>query len=295
MPSTWTRKVAASIAAVAALALVGGGAAPASADAALTVKSARHLAQKLADKQERERSLKFTHLGRAHRISSNRIDFRYRDRSSKDVLCNATIVVRQTSDKRSADLTDVQCDGIPGEILAYEKVTRKMRHRVRDRADEVNDSVDAYGRELARCDDLVVPKKRQDEVELLFETAFTRAFYAPIRGVLDDFNVALHDVHGDDPRVTRGVDAWDRTLVLFDQLPSATKRPCKAVRKWADNHYSSDSAPADFDELKVIRKQFSAQEKILNETARHLAEAGVFPAIARAFAPRELRRLIASS
>jgi hypothetical protein len=138
----------------------------------------------------------------------------------------------------------------------------------------------------------VVPKRRRDEVELLFDVAGTRAFYAPIRGRLDDFNVALHDVHGDDPRMTRGVDAWDRTLVLFDELPSSTKRPCRAVRRWAGHDYSSDSAPADFDQLQVIRKQFGVQEKILNETARHFAEAGAFPAIARAFAPRGLRALI---
>jgi hypothetical protein len=292
MPSTWTRKVAASIVAVATLALLASAAGPAAADAALSVKSARHLAQKLADKQERERDLKFTHLGRAHRRSSNRIDFPYRDRSEEDVLCNATIVVTQSGSKRNAEIRDVECDGIPGEILAYEKVTRKMRHRVRDRDDEIRESVGDYVRAVERCDDLTVPSKRRDEVTLLFDTAGTRAFYAPIRGVLDDFNVALHDVNGEDPRVTRGVDAWDRTLVLFDELPNATKHPCRAVRRWADHDFSSDSAPADFDELRVIRKQFGAQEQILNETARHLAEAGVFPAIAKAFAPRGLRKLV---
>lgn len=292
MPSTWTRKVAASIAAVAALALLAAWAVPASADAALSFKTARHLAQKLADKQERERSLKFARVGDAHRRSSNRIDFDYRDRSSKDVLCNATIVVKQTSDERSADLTDVDCNGIPSEILAYEKVTRKMRHRVRERGDEINASVDDYNEALARCEGIVVPKSRRDEVEVLFDTAGIRAFYAPIRGVLDDFNVALHEVHGDDPRVTRGVDAWDRTLVLLGELPRATKSPCKAVRRWADDDFSSDSAPADFDKLKVIRNQFRAQEKILNEASRHLAESGVFPAIARAFAPGGLQTLV---
>jgi hypothetical protein len=292
MPSKWTRKVAAPIVAVATLALLAMVAAPAGADAALSVKTARHLAQKLADKQERERSLKFTHLGGAHRVDSNRVDFPYSDRSSKDVLCKATIVVEQTSDRRSADLRGVRCDGIPSEILAYEKVTRKMRHRVRERADDVRDSAEALERSLGKCDKITVPRNRRDEVELLVDLGRTRAFYAPIRGVLDDFNVALHDVHGEDPRMTRGVDAWDRTLVLFDELPNATRRPCNAVARWAEHDFSDDSAPADFDELKVIRQQFKAQEKILNETARHLGDAGAFPAIARAFAPIGLEALI---
>jgi hypothetical protein len=269
------------------------GVAPAAADGTLSVRSARHLAQKLADKQRSERSLKFTHLGGAHRRSSTRIDFPYSDRSSKDVLCEAAIVVVQSGGGRHADMHDVACHGIPSEILAYEKVTRRMRHRARQQADAVGKSMDDYGKELAGCDDLVVPKARRDEVDLLFDVSGTRAFYKPLRSLLDDFNVALHDVHGQDPRMTRGVDAWDRTLILLDELPDATKRPCKAVRRWAESDYSSDSAPADFAELRVIRKQFPAQEKILNETARHFADEGAFPAIAQAFAPRGLRRLLA--
>jgi hypothetical protein len=293
MPSKWTRRVAAPIVAVATVALLATGAGPAAAaDNALSVKAARHLAQKLADKQSRERSLKFTHLGDAHRRSSNRIDFPYRDRSTKDVLCKATIVVVQSGGERSADMRGIACHGIPSELLAYEKVTRKMRHRVRKEGSAVRKSVDDYGKEIARCDDLVVPRKRRDDVGLLFDVARTRAFYAPIRSILDDFNVALHDVHGQDPRMTRGVDAWDRTLVLFDELPDAAKKPCRAVRKWAESNYSSDSAPADFAELRVIRKQFGVQGQVLKETARHLADEGAFPAIARAFAPPGLATLV---
>lgn len=278
--------------AAATLALLALGAAPAAADSALTFKSARHLAQKLADKQEQKRSLKFARLGHADRVSSNRIDFAYADRSSDDVLCNATIVVEQSGDHRTAELRDVECDGIPGEILAYERITRKMRHRARGQAKAVRQSVDDLERSLGKCDKVVVPRNRRDEVEVIVDLGRTRAFYAPLRATLDKFNIALHDVHGEDPRATRGIDAWDRTLVLIGQLPPATKRPCKAIAKWAENDFSDDSAPADFTQLKVIRQQFGAQEKILNEASDYLGEAGVFPAIARAFAPRGLRALI---
>jgi hypothetical protein len=291
--SMWTRKVAALIvaAATAALLATGAGTAAASGDV-LSVKVARHLAQKLEAKQHRDRSLKFSRLGDAHRVSSRRIDFRYRDRSTDDVLCKAKIVVVQSGDQRSADLRDVNCDGIPSEILAYERVTRKMRHRVRHAGDAVRKSDRDYLKAVERCDDLVVPHKRRDEVELIFDVAGTRAFYAPIRGILDRFNVALHAVNGQDPRMLRGVDAWDRTLVLFDETPAATRHPCKAVRTWAKDGYSSDAAPADFAKLKVIRKQFGVQEQVLDETARYFASAGAFPAIARAFAPIGLEALI---
>jgi hypothetical protein len=284
MPSTWTRKVAAPIVAVATLALLATGAGPAAASAnVLSVKTARHLAQKLERKQRAERSLKFTHLGHAHRRSSSRIDFPYRDRSTKDVLCNATIVVVQSGSERNADLRDIACHGIPSEILAYEKATRKVRHAARKAKSDVEKSVLDYNRSLGKCDGLVVPRKHRDEVSLLFATGYTRAFYAPLRSALNDFNDALHAVHGQDPRMVRGVDAWDRTLVLLDELPDATKNPCKAVRKWADNDFSQDSAPADFAELRVIHKQFFVQGKILSETAKHLADEGAFPAIAKAF------------
>ncbi|HKP91435.1 MAG TPA: hypothetical protein VJT75_15830 [Thermoleophilaceae bacterium] len=279
--------------AAATMALLATGAGPAAAaDNALSVKDARRLAEKLEARQREERSLKFTSLGKPHRRSSGRIDFPYKDRSSRDVLCRAKIVVVQTSDSRHADLRDIDCEGIPSELLAYEKVTRRMRHRVREAGHDVRSSLVDYETSLSKCDDLVVPKNRRDEVDLLFDLGATRAFYSPIRGRLDDFNVALHDVNGQDPRMVRGVDAWDRTLVLYDELPNATKNPCRAVRDWAEEDYSSDSAPADFAELRVIRKQFKVQEQVLNETAGHMAADGVFPAIARAFAPRGLRKLI---
>jgi hypothetical protein len=293
MPSRWTRRVAAWIVAAATAALFATGAGTASAaDNVLSVKAARSLAQKLEAKQREERSLKFTKLGRPHRRSSRRIDFPYKDRSTRDVLCKAKIVVVQSGRDRSADIRDVRCEGIPSELLAYEKVTRRMRHRVRGAGDEVRKSARDYDRSLEKCDDLVVPKGRRDEVNLLFKLGATRAFFSPIRGRLDDFNVALHDVDGQDPRMVRGVDAWDRTLVLFDELPNATKNPCRAVRDWAEEDFSSDSAPADFGKLRVIRKQFKVQDDVLDETARHMANDGVFPAIAKAFAPRGLQKLV---
>ena len=285
MTRTWTRTVAALLVAAATAALLAVGAGTAAASSTLSFSKARHLAERLARQQREKRSLRFTELGHAHRVSSSRIDFRYADRSTDNVLCRATIVVVQTSDSRHADLTDVACHGIPSEVLSYERVTRHMRSDVKDRAGDVSRSVHDYDSSLGRCDGIVVPKKRRSQVDLLFKLGGTRAFYTPLRPALDRFNTALHDVHGEDPRTTRGVDAWDRTLVLLDELPDVTADPCPAVKKWAKHGFSSDSAPADFGRLGVIRKQFGVQEQVLDEVAHHLRDSGVYPKIAAAFTP----------
>ena len=292
MPSKWTRKVAAPIAAAAVASLVAVAAPGASAaSGTLSFHSARHLAQKLAAKQRRERSLRFTQLGHATRRSSRRIDIDYRDRSTSDVLCDAVIVVVQHSDHRSADLRDADCHGIPSEILLYEDVTRDLRQGAKKRADEVRNSVSDYNASLGACDYIVVPRSRRDEVDLLFDTGATRAFYRPLRGRLNRFDEALHDVNGQDPDVTKGVDAWDRTLVLLDELPAATKDPCAAVKQWADDGWTDDSAPADFSKLRVVHHQFRVQEKVLNKSAAHLDDEGVVRHVAQTFAPRGLRKL----
>jgi hypothetical protein len=292
MPSKWTRKVALPIAAAAAaslVALVAPGASAAS--GTLSFHTARHLAQKLEAKQRRERSLRFTQLGHATRRSSQRIDFDYRDRSTSDVLCDAVIVVVQHSDHRAADIRDAHCHGIPSEILLYEDVTRDLRHAAKKRAAEVRNSLVDYDQSLRACDYIVIPRSRVDEVDVLFDTGATRAFYRPLRGKLDDFDQALHDVNGEDPAMKRGVDAWDRTLVLLDELPAATADPCAAVKQWADDGWSDDTAPADFSKLKVVHHQFRVQEKVLNKAAAHLDDEGVVRHVAQTFAPRGLRKL----
>ena len=296
MPSTWTRKVAAPVLAVAAGALlVAGGSPAAAASGTLSVSAAKKLAQKLEEKQRRERSLLFTDLGHAIRRSATRIDFPYRDRSTSDVLCVARIVVIQTGNKRSADIKGVKCHGIPTEILNYEAVTRSLRNAVKNARPDVRDSFARYDKSLSQCDKVTVPKRHRKEVDLLIKAGGVAAFYLPLRSQLDDFNVALHDVHGHDPSVTRGVEAWDRTLVLVDELPPAAAHACRAVRDWAANKFSKDTAPADFDELGVVLHQFPVQYKTLDETAAYLREQGVVPRVAKVFAPAGILKLVDST
>ena len=94
-----------------------------------------------------------------------------------------------------------------------------------------------------------------------------------------------------DPDLVRGLKAWDRVLVLFDSLPSAAANPCGAVRTWADNGFSSDTAPADFGELKVELDQVAAQSRVLDQTSKYLDHAGASRGPARAFAPHGLLAL----
>jgi hypothetical protein len=296
MPSKWTRKVAAPVAAVAAGALLfAGGSQAAAASGTLSVSAARHLAQKLEQKQRRERSLVFTELGHAIRRSSNRIDFPYRDRSTSDVVCDARIVVVQTGSSRSADLKGVKCHGIPTEILNYEAVTRSLRNAVKAAAPDVRQSFKRYDKSLSQCDRVTVPKSHRKQVELLVKAGGVAAFYLPLRSQPDDFDVALHDVHGHDPSVTRGVAAWDRTLVLVDELPPAAAHACRAVREWADHNFSKDTAPADFDELKVVLHEFPVQYRTLDETAAYLHDQGVVPRVAKVFAPAGILALVDSN
>jgi hypothetical protein len=293
MRSTWTRKVALPIAAVAAGALIAaGGSEAAASNGSLSVSAARQLAHKLEAKQRRERSLVFIELGKPHRRSANRIDFPYRDRSTSDVLCTARIVVVQTGSKRSADLADVTCKGIPSEILDFEKATRDLRTAVTEAAPEVRKSLHRYDGSLSQCDKVVVPKRHRDEVDLLVRAGGVAAFYAPLRTTLDSFDTALHDVNGFDPSMVRGVKAWDRTLVLVDQLPAAANHACRAVREWAANHFSKDTAPADFEELAVVLHQFRVQSKVLDGTARYLAKQGAVARVAKVFAPAGILALI---
>jgi hypothetical protein len=299
MPGKWTRRVAlaAAVLAVGLLPLAGAGPAAAASGDTLSVKAARKLAHELEAKQREQRSLVFQQLGKAARKSSTRIDFPYRDRSTKDVLCTATIVVTQrgtvqTGRHRSADLRDIHCHGIPSEILAYEDATSALRQWVKSHRQDVQDSLDRYDQALPACDRVAVPKERRSQVNLLIREAQVAAFYRPLRARLDQFVTALHDVNGQDPTMLRGIKAWDRTLVLVDQLPPATAHPCRAIKQWADNGFTDQTAPANFDELKVIRQQLRAQSDILDESAAYLDDQGVLRKVAPVFAPSGILALV---
>ena len=258
----------------------------------LTVSQARALAKKIVAKQRKQRSLVFTQLGDPVRKSSSRIDFPYRDRSTSNVLCTARIVVVGTSSSRRADLKDSSCHGIPSDVLAFERASRRLAHSVSgDLGKKVRKSRRHYKSSLKQCDSVSVPRSRRGDVHLLVKAGGVWAFYSPLRSRLGSFTTDLHNVDTADPDLVRGVKAWDRVLVLFDSLPAAAANPCGAVKTWANNGFSSDTAPADFGELKVELDQVAAQSRVLDQTSKYLDDAGAFPGPARAFAPNGLLAL----
>lgn len=277
MPSKWTKRVAAPIVAVATTAaffVAGGGSVAAAAETGLSFHQARHLAHKLVVKQRHERSLLFTHLGKPHRRSSTRIDFRYTDRSTDDVLCTAKIVVRQTSGSRHADLTGAKCHGIPSDILGYERVTHRLGQSLPNFFGRVQKSLGRYNKSVADCDYVAVPKNRAKDVDLLMSMGFEYAFLHPLRERLGTFASSLHDVHAGDPTLLSGLDSWDNVLIIFDEFVPATHDPCAAVKEWAANDWSDESAPADFGKLRVERDQLNEESRNLRRVAKHLADAG---------------------
>lgn len=294
MASTWTRTVAAPIAAAVAGMLIAAGGAQA-ASGTLSVSTARALAHKLEAKQRKQRSLVFTELGKPARRSATRIDFPYRDRSTRNVLCTGRIVVKQSGSHRSAELVDPSCHGIPSEILAFERATRHLRSAVTGAAPDVRASLERYDSSLSRCDDLVVPRDRRADVDLLLRAGGVAAFYRPLRATLDDFDTALHDVNGFDPTMVSGVKAWDKTLVLRDSLPAAANHACRAVRDWAANGFSKDTAPADFDRLAIVMRDFGPQYARLDEVVRYLHRQGAVKKVAAVFSPRGILALIDKS
>ena len=290
--STWTRKVAAPLAAVAAVAALSAvGTAEASA-ATLTVQQARALAQKIVAQQRHKRSLVYTQLGDPIRKSSSKIVFAYRDRSTSNVLCTARIVAVATSSGRRADLKSSQCNGIAGDVLAFERASRSLVHSVRvELGAKVRKSRRHYRSSLAVCDQVSVPRSRRGDVKLLVNAGGVWAFYSPLRSRLGTFSSQIDNVSTGDPNLVRGQKAWDKVLVLFDSLPAAAADPCHAVKKWSDNGFSSDTAPADFGELKVELSQFAAQSRALDQVSKYLDDAGVRPTPARVFAPNGLLAL----
>ena len=292
MLSTWTKRVAAALAAAATLALVAGGSSAVASSSGLSVHVAKKLAHKLEAKQKRERSLRWTELGKAHRRSANRIDFSYRDRSTSEVYCTARIVVVQSSDSRRADLRHVQCRGVPSDVLGYEKAIGALTRDVPDLAPAVRKSLRHYDKGVGQCDYVAVPKNRAKDVDALMSAGFTYAFYKPLRARLGKFDDRLKSVDAADPELVRGEEAWDRTLIIFDELPGATHEPCAAVKTWAQSGWTDDTAPADFGKLHVERRKLRDEENALDEVSAHLVRQGLRTGSTQAFEPEGLEALL---
>jgi hypothetical protein len=261
------------------LAPAGAGAAP------LEGSDARRLALKLARQTAVERNAQSWQLSQALKVRPSRITFEYRERSRDEVFCKARLVVEQSSTRRRAFLAAARCAAIPAEALAIERATRAMIRSAEGQAPEMQRSHRRYRRDLRGCEGLVVPRSRHDEVRWLYDAGELHAIFDPLLPHLDGFVTALQDIRPEDPELAGGVAAWRRFVTALAALPVETARPCTAVRTWAGNAYSSDTAPVDLEELRLALEALRRDDRRILRTAVRLGALGVSPRILPGFTP----------
>ncbi|MDQ3935681.1 MAG: hypothetical protein M3340_13735 [Actinomycetota bacterium] len=260
--------------------------APAPAGAAtLTESAARKLATKLARATARGRDAQSWYLSQAVKVRRNRVVFVYNERSRDEVFCRARLVVEQSALRRRAFLTDSRCAGIPDEALRIERATKAMIRAAAGQQAEMRRSYRRYLRDLRGCEGLVVPRSRHDEVRWLYDAGELHAIFDPILTHLDGFVTALQDIQPEDPEVLRGVVSWRRLLTVLAALPAETARPCTAVRAWAGNAYSSETAPVDFEELRTALEALRRHNRAILRAAERLSALGFSRSALPGFTP----------
>jgi hypothetical protein len=274
------------------LALIAVFALPAAASAAtfrpLNEERALPIATKLARQVAVKRKVRSWNLSPAVKVRPNRVVFIYSDRSRAEVFCTAKLVVEQSSRLRHAFLAARTCNGIPSEALEMERATSALIRAVEGQRADVRRSVRAYEADLAKCEGLVVPRSRHEEVELLYEAGELHAAFDPLLVHLDGFVTRLQQIQPEDPALASGVVWWRRLVTSLDALPDVTARPCSAVLTWADSNYSDDTAPVDFAQLSQAIAAMRAQERGIIRAAAYLEGIGISPRIVPGFVPEGL-------
>ncbi|HEX8054845.1 MAG TPA: hypothetical protein VF517_17805 [Thermoleophilaceae bacterium] len=291
-----TRKVtlaAFALALVLALVPAGGAAAApqgeqissASAFPPLTEASARRLALKLARSVAHKRNVRSWQLSEALSVRPNRVVFGYADRNRKEVFCTARLVVERSATRRRAFISAPECAGIPGEALEIERATSAVVRAVAGQRPDARLSVRRYEKDLRDCEGLVVPRGRHAEVELLYDAGATLASVDPLLTHLDAFVTRLQDIQPEDTELASGVVWWRRLITSLGSLPRTTLRPCTAILEWANDNYSTDTAPVDFAELQRTLDTLKRENRGILRAAEHLAELGVAPRLSAGFTP----------
>jgi hypothetical protein len=258
----------------------------------LTEATARRIALRLARGVARERDVVSWQLSDAIKVRSNRVVFLYGDRNSEDVFCTARVVVEQTSRVRRTILEGGHCAAIPDEALAIEKATKALVRAARVKTATVRKSVRAYERSLEACEGLVVPRGVQEEAGLLLVAGRYTAFVDPLSAQIDSFVTALQDIQPTDATLVRGVVGWTKLKQLVDALPRAVQDGCGALRQWAANAYTRDSAPVDFESLAASMASLRRQERTIARADERLARLGVTPTAVLGFDPAGLEVLL---
>lgn len=253
--------------------------------APLTEARARKLALSLATRVARERDVVVWHLSSAVKVRRTRIVFVYDDRNRDNVFCLAKVIVEQTARTRSVTIGAGRCAAVPAEALAIERATNAVVRAVRAKIDAVGRSINAYDAEVERCEDLVVPRRLEDEVADLFDAGSVVTAYSPVFAQLDGFVTALQNIQPEDPELVRGVVAWRRYLILIEAIPRPASDACPATQQWAANGFAPEAAPVDFPALRDLVAALERQEVGIAKGAERLEELGVLPEVVFAFDP----------
>jgi hypothetical protein len=292
-----TKRLTAALLCVLALFAIGG---VASADAkALSYRTAKTLAKRLADKQVRGRDVVSYHLLLPRRVSSSRITFQYDDRTADHVFCTALVIVDQKVSRRftttRARFSGAACDGIPSEALKFEAIIRATQRELRANTPATVDAVDAVNRSARRCDSLKVPRSREDEANALLNIAVIEALEQPNDAALGTFSDALLAVNAKSTALHAGAIAWADYLATIRALPQVDD-PCALLKRWARNGYSNADAPIDFAAYRALDRRAAVDQRAIERAATRLASLGVFPNAAVGFTPEGLlRQLVAKT
>jgi hypothetical protein len=251
----------------------------------LTEKTARPLATKLARQVAERRNVRSWSLSDALSVRRNRVVFQYSDRSREEVFCTARLVVEQSSTRRRAFIAAPDCNPIPPEALEIERATSAVIRAVAGQRADVRRSVRAYEKDLDKCEGLVVPRSRHEEVELLYDAGAVHAAADPLLTHLDAFVTRLQEIQPEDPALVRGVVWWRRLVTTIDALPDVTARPCSAILAWADSNYSNETAPVDFPSLIASLNAMERQNRGILRAAVRLEELGISQRILPGFLP----------
>jgi hypothetical protein len=262
---------------------------PAGASAAvfrpLTEKTALPIATKLAKRVAERRKVRSWQLSEATSVRRNRVTFIYSERHHDELFCTARLVVEQSSSRRSAFMAAPRCNPIPPEALEIERATGALIRAVQGQRADVRRSIRGYEKNVEKCEGLVVPRSRHEEVELLYQAGELQAAFDPLLSHLDAFVTRLQEIQPEDPALVRGVIWWRRLVTELDALPDVTARPCDAVLAWADTNYSDETAPVDFPSLIASLNALERQERGIVRAGARLEELGISQRILPGFVP----------
>ena len=263
----------------------------------LTERTARRLASSLARSTARDRNVRWWTLSQAVSRSDTRIVFIYTDRSRDNVFCTSEVVVSQPHRRfRRTRFTDSECAGVPTEALRIERALARFIRAVQGNAGEVREVRSQLLDEQLDCANLRVPRSRRTDARTLFAAWEAQAFTAVVTSDL----TIVDDLAAINPqrREFAGARArWNEIAQLgFDiaqtiiapqtaEASEALRSPCRALRRWARNGWTSETAPTGFAALRRHLASFAAAERGLARVSEALLAVGVSPRAAASMTP----------